>query len=131
MRVDPHSYLGNYGLAEVAFERQDLPAALACANRSIEAKPDFGDAYVLLGRIELAMGDKQKAMEVLEHAATLSPSDASLYFVLGRVYNELGKRRIWRRKPPPRTSNLRVNRKKRLRLRSSRQANAIHFSQGR
>ena len=47
---------------------------------------------MLLGRIELGMGDKQKAMETLEHAATLSPSDASLYYVLGRVYTDLGKR---------------------------------------
>jgi Flp pilus assembly protein TadD len=40
----------------------------------------------------LGVGDKQKAEETLEHAATLSPSDASLFFVLGRVYTDLGKR---------------------------------------
>jgi len=92
LKVDPHSSLGSYGLAEIAFEQQDLPAALESANRAIEAKSDFGDAYVLRGRIELGMGDKQKAEETLEHAATLSPSDASLFFVLGRVYTDLGKR---------------------------------------
>jgi Flp pilus assembly protein TadD len=37
------------------------------------------------------MGDKQKAMEVLEHAATLSLSDPSLFYMLGRVYTDLGK----------------------------------------
>ena len=84
--------MANYGLAEVAFQRQDLPTALEDANRAIEAKPDFADAYVLRGRIELGMGDKQRAMETLEHAATLSPLDASVYYVLGRVYNDLGKR---------------------------------------
>jgi tetratricopeptide (TPR) repeat protein len=92
LKLDPRSSLGNYGLAEVAFERQDLPTALFDADRAIDAKPDFGDAYVLKGRIEMGMGDKQKAMETLEHAVTLSPSDASLYFVLGRVYTDLGKR---------------------------------------
>jgi tetratricopeptide (TPR) repeat protein len=92
LKLDPHSPLGSYGLAEVAFERQDLPTALDNANRAIAAKPDFGDAYVLRGRIEMGMGDTQKAMTTLEHAATLSPSDASLYYVLGHVYTDLGKR---------------------------------------
>ncbi len=92
LKLDTHSSQAYYGLAEVAFERQDLPTALADANHAIEAKPDYGDAYVLLGRIELGVGDKQKAMETLEHAATLSPQDASVYYVLGRVYTDLGRR---------------------------------------
>jgi tetratricopeptide (TPR) repeat protein len=92
LKLDTHSSQAYYGLAEVAFERQDLPTALADSNHAIEAKPDYGDAYVLRGRIELGMGDKQKAMETLEHAATLSPQDASVYYVLGRVYTDLGRR---------------------------------------
>jgi tetratricopeptide (TPR) repeat protein len=92
LKLDPNSPLAYYGLAQAALERQNLPLALATANRAIQVKPDFGDAYILLGRIELGMGDKQKAIELLEHAAILSPSDPSLFYMLGRAYTDLGKR---------------------------------------
>ncbi len=94
LKLDPRSPLPYYGLADVAFQRRDLSVALKNATRAIEEKPDFGDAYVLLGRIELNMGEKQKAMGTLEHAAGLSPSDPSLFYMLGRVYSDLGKREL-------------------------------------
>jgi tetratricopeptide (TPR) repeat protein len=94
LKLDPHSALADYGLAGVAFQRRDLATALENANRAIKEKPDYGDAYVLLGRIELNMGDKQKAVEVLERAIALSPSDPSPFYMLGHLYADLGKNEL-------------------------------------
>ena len=91
LKLNTHNPLAYYGLAAVAFQRQDLPVALKNANRAIKENPDYGDAYVLLGRIESNMGDKQKAVEVLERATALSPSDPSPYFMLGHLYTDLGQ----------------------------------------
>jgi tetratricopeptide (TPR) repeat protein len=91
LKLDSHNPLAYYGLGEVAFEQRNLTTALDDANSAIREKPDFGDAYVLRGRIEMNMGDKQRAMETLEHAAILSPSDPSLFYMLGRIYDDLGK----------------------------------------
>ena len=91
LKVDPHSATAYYGLAQVAFEHRDLPNALENAGRAIQENPGYGDAYVLLGRTELNMGNKQKAEEALERAAALSPSDPSPYYMLAHLYTDLGK----------------------------------------
>lgn len=94
LSLDPSSPLAYYGLAQVAFERRNLPAALENATQAVKKRPDFGDAYVLLGRIDWNMGNREKAMAVLEHAVTLSPADPSLFYVLANAYRELGKREL-------------------------------------
>ena len=71
LKVDPHSPAAYYGLGQIAYQRRDLSAALEDSNHSIQEKPDFGDAYVLMGQIEIDLGNEQKAREVLERGAEL------------------------------------------------------------
>lgn len=94
LKLDSHSFTAYYGLADIAFRRQEFPAALENVRRAIAEKPDFGEAYGLLGRIEWHQGEKEEAVETLQHAASLRPADASLYYMLAHYYEALGKREL-------------------------------------
>jgi cytochrome c-type biogenesis protein CcmH/NrfG len=60
------------------------------ANRAVQEKADFGKACVLLGRVYLQRGDKRMALEALQQATRLLPSDPSPYYMLARLYADLG-----------------------------------------
>jgi tetratricopeptide (TPR) repeat protein len=92
LSLDRHSFTSYYGLADLAFRREDYASALENVTQAIQERADFGDPYVLLGRIQWHQGDRQKAVETLEHARRLSPADASLYYLLAHYYESLGRR---------------------------------------
>lgn len=92
LELDHHSFTSYYGLADIAFRGQDYSSALKNVTQAIQERPDFGDAYVLLGRIEWHQGERQKAVETLESATRFAPSDPSVYYMLAHFYETLGKR---------------------------------------
>ena len=57
----------------------------------LQARPDDADARYLTGKILLARGAAAEAVEHLEIAARLAPSDANVHYQLGQAYQKLGR----------------------------------------
>ena len=55
--------------------------------RAIGMDPNLAEAYVGRARIELQLGDLERAEENLEKAASLDPSEASAYHLLAQIRN--------------------------------------------
>jgi tetratricopeptide (TPR) repeat protein len=60
--------------------------ALKYANQAIALDPKNFDAYQRVYEIELASGDSQKAIQVLEHAAGVKSNDPAFWLRLGKLY---------------------------------------------
>jgi tetratricopeptide (TPR) repeat protein len=60
--------------------------AFEALQKAIEINPAATDAYELLAFYFIVMGQKQKAMETMEHAIQLDPLSPTLNYFLGNVY---------------------------------------------
>lgn len=69
-----------YNLGIIANRRKDWPAAETAFTRAIELKPDFGDAYASLAGVYQAMGQPQKAEEVMKAAGEVMAGDPNVLF---------------------------------------------------
>jgi tetratricopeptide (TPR) repeat protein len=94
LKLDPHSYSSYCELGDVLFQQQNLPAALENAKKAVAERPDFGEAYELLGKIYMQLGRKQEAVSALEQATHLLPSDPRPYYRLAQLYAESGQSRL-------------------------------------
>jgi tetratricopeptide (TPR) repeat protein len=83
----PFSYLG---LAQIEFQQQNHQRALDVLMPALRQKPDFGQAYLLAGKVYRALNDNAKALEALERAARLLPTDATPHYMLMQIYEDLG-----------------------------------------
>jgi TolB-like protein/Tfp pilus assembly protein PilF len=54
-------------------DRRDAPAAARRLRRAVELKPSYAGAHHLLGYLELALGDRDRAVEHLELAVEIDP----------------------------------------------------------
>ncbi len=70
--------------AELALNRQNLPAARAACLEILERDPAHADAYFLLGMIVLAAGSAGKAAALVERATALDPRRAEYHAQLAR-----------------------------------------------
>lgn len=69
-----------YNLGIIANRKKDWPSAEGYFKRAIELKPDFGDAYASLAGVYQAMGQPQKAEEVMKAAGEAIGSDPNVLF---------------------------------------------------
>jgi Flp pilus assembly protein TadD len=65
--------------------------ALAELRTIVAARPMFGEARYLLGKILLARGAAADALTHLEVAEKLSPDLANVHYQLGQAYQRLGR----------------------------------------
>jgi tetratricopeptide (TPR) repeat protein len=65
----------NYFLARVAREENDLPEALRLARKSVEALPDYADAYAELGLIYFRLRQADEAETALRRCLALDPDN--------------------------------------------------------
>lgn len=72
-----------YNLGFLAGKRKDGAAAEEAYKKAIELKPDYGEALVALAETYQAMGQADKAAEVLNKATQDFPDDAALAFGTG------------------------------------------------
>jgi TolB-like protein/DNA-binding winged helix-turn-helix (wHTH) protein/Tfp pilus assembly protein PilF len=70
-RLDPVSPATQMNVAMVLYFARRYDEAIAQADETFELAPDFGPARVLLGRIYVAKGMHDRAVEELEHAQRL------------------------------------------------------------
>jgi tetratricopeptide (TPR) repeat protein len=77
-------------LGKAYYQLGDLAQARDCWERSVEADPRFGPAWLELGRLALAENRLPEARTALETARRFAPRDPEILFSLRNVYQRLG-----------------------------------------
>lgn len=75
----------------VELEEVDTEAAIHAYQRSLELRPDAGEAWINLGRLHAESGDTEEAEECFHRALALDPADATALYNLGVVAQDAGK----------------------------------------
>jgi tetratricopeptide (TPR) repeat protein len=78
-------------LAAIAEQSGDQKTALELYTRAVALQPDDAEACYDLGNLFVAMNEPEKAVKLLEHAAQMDPTNATIHFRLGTVYRRLGR----------------------------------------
>lgn len=94
----PDDYLANYLYAEALLaslppgaEEGSLADAEKLLRKSVEARGDFWESHLELGRLLMRRRDYAAAAAELERAVELNPSSSKPHYHLGRAYARLGK----------------------------------------
>jgi len=74
--IDAHPNIaeGHYGLARLALRADDYALAIASARRSVELRPDWTDAKLLLARVLVLTGQAQEGIALIAPVAAASDS---------------------------------------------------------
>jgi len=74
--IDAHPNIaeGHYGLARLALRADDYPLAIASARRSVELRPGWTDAQLLLARVLVLTGQAQEGIALIAPIAAASDS---------------------------------------------------------
>ncbi len=93
--LDPHSPVASAGLRRLAADRVaamrdaaragDHAAACEASRRVLEADPEMGEAWLTLGRSQLALGDPSGAADAMQKAVALAPGNAWWHLNLARA----------------------------------------------
>lgn len=102
-------------IARLALVQDDLEMAREYAQKALELKGNYTDAYYLLSQVAIREGNTQEAISSTEAAALLRPDNAGLLFQLGILHYSLGD---YERVVPVLERAIAVN---------SRYANALYF----
>lgn len=65
LEIDPEDALANYGLASIFHERGDYSEALPLLKQVLQSDPRYSVAYLLLGKVLMALGQKDQARDTL------------------------------------------------------------------
>jgi len=82
-----------FNLALASYGAGDLKGAIEYARRSLALNPDNFRAYLLLGDIEDATGNREAALSNYKKAAALAPDSPEVLYKLGREMDLLGNRK--------------------------------------
>ncbi len=83
--------MARYGLSQVEREANNHERSRDLLHEVIAAFPDRSILLVDLGRVELATGNKEKALELTLKASRQNPADLWAVFQLAKVYLDLGQ----------------------------------------
>ncbi|MGZ5442452.1 MAG: winged helix-turn-helix domain-containing protein [Thermoanaerobaculia bacterium] len=84
--LEPLSLQVNVQAARVLFFSQQYDAALEQCRRSLDLDPEFGPAYLFVGRIHAQKGSYSEAIAALSRARTLVPDSAEVLALIGSVH---------------------------------------------
>ncbi len=76
----------SYRFATRRYQDGDLVTALALVEKTIDARPDFWEAYQLQALIFLAQGDLPRAERAAKEAITTNPQSDAAANTLGQIY---------------------------------------------
>ena len=68
------------------FEEKSFADAEAAFRKSLELKPEYTPAWNNAGKIRMAQKQYEAAIEVFKHAASIDPSSARTFQLLGEAY---------------------------------------------
>jgi TolB-like protein len=92
-RLDPASPIAQMNLAVILYFARRYDEAIAEIAETLELAPDFGPAQTLLGRVYVAQGMSDRAVEALEHAQRLLGSRPDVLTPHAYVLAKAGRRR--------------------------------------
>jgi len=87
----PRLYMANYYLG-----KNQPQKALAIARDTAAASPNSPDALALLGRIQLAAGEKQNALATYTKLAYIMPKSATVHYGLAKAHAAMGDEKATR-----------------------------------
>jgi tetratricopeptide (TPR) repeat protein len=90
LSVDPGSGNAGYELAKIQADPGNLDAARKAFQQVLERFPDFEEALVGLGGVELDSQHPQAAVAPLKHATQVRPDDEIAWYRLGQTERLLG-----------------------------------------
>lgn len=88
----PHVPLIAFHLARAYFDDGNLPAATAAANEAVVAKPDYADAILLLGELNLANGNAPLVIPAMLALVKQQPGLTPAWRLLQQAYHASGRR---------------------------------------
>jgi tetratricopeptide (TPR) repeat protein len=73
LKFDDRNWHGHFTLARLYWEKGDVLKAGPCVGRTLQLKPDFGEAHLLAGNVLLKIGQQQRAKIEYEEYLRLAP----------------------------------------------------------
>jgi len=89
LEIDDTSPQINYNLGQLYNTSNKLSKALKYALRAVDLKPNFKDAYDLMGNIYFKMHDYERSVESYREVVAIHSKDAMGYYNLGCAYHGL------------------------------------------
>ena len=86
----PYMPMANMGLAY--FNKGDYAKAEECYKAALKMEPNYVNALVLLGQLQIETGNTQEALKNLQKAARLESSAPVVQYYLGQAYAKSGDR---------------------------------------
>jgi len=90
-QVYPNVPLIKYQLARAYFQSNNPSQAIAAAKQAVVAKPDYAEAILLLGELNLRTGDAQSVAAAMEDLLKSRPNLAQAQVLLAGAYQSLGR----------------------------------------
>lgn len=88
----PKHVLARCQIANIKLQHKEIEAGLAYAEEAVKQAPRLPLAHYLLGRLLLEAGQNARAVEELEAAAKMVPTEAKTYFALARAYTRVKRK---------------------------------------
>lgn len=91
LEIDPHDAGAIYGMAMLAYRKQDWEEAVAGYLRCLEVDPTYDRAAFFLADTYDQIGDTERAIRYYRKTIALSPEDYMAYNNLGSIYELIGE----------------------------------------
>jgi predicted Zn-dependent protease len=92
LEVDPGNGNAAYELANMQIDQGQFDKAQTLLERVVKLYPDFEEALVALGRVDLESHNAAEAVTVLKHATRISPEDDVAWYRLSQAQRAVGNK---------------------------------------
>ncbi|MEK6662403.1 MAG: XrtA/PEP-CTERM system TPR-repeat protein PrsT [Pseudomonadota bacterium] len=89
-KVSPAAFVPRAMMAKYYLDKNALQNALTVAREALAGRPDSQEALDLLGRVQLAAGEKENARATYIKLATQAPKSASAQYSLAKAHAAMG-----------------------------------------
>lgn len=91
LAVDKFDQKSESRLGEIAYRESNLPQAVAHYSRAVQLQPNDADAKIGLAKVLAEMKQPGNAIELLERAVALDPTNDVAHYRLGMLYRQTGR----------------------------------------
>jgi len=88
----PKHTLARCQIANIKLRNKDIEGGLPYAEEAVTMAPRLALAHYLLGRLVLEAGQSERAIQELEIAAQMVPSEPKIFFALARAYTKANRK---------------------------------------
>lgn len=84
--IDPEDFIAWAKLGILYVEKNSLSEAESAFRKSLELKIEYTPAWIHVGKIRVAQKQYEAAIEIFKHAASIEPTSARAFQLLGEAY---------------------------------------------